>query len=298
MAQAHNSLANPMIRLFERFKEGLLLWGPEDLKPLLGGRGEGDENWLSFRSSFPYPDLYYRKELDVSIGPFHIENCWSAPADFLEIHSKLGSESLLGGLAGFIEECLDRDLYIIIFLDEKTARYPVDIIPILIKLLSSGEVFAARVCFIDEGAVRRIYQLPILPGPLKLHPESRILSVLSLVMLNFRPHSTPYTLSRIISQSPEAVGVLDALRIPRTSEAIRKRVARLLESLERLCLVESYAVSGKRQYALSALGVKLVRILTCFPRIAELARHVCPELRDFLQKAGGEGVALEPYAEE
>jgi hypothetical protein len=92
--------------------------------------------------------------------------------------------------------------------------------------------------------------------------------------------------------------VLDALRISCTSEAIRKRVARLLESLERLCLVESYAVSGKRQYALSALGVKLVRILTCFPRIAELARHVCPELRDFLQKAGSEGVALEPYAEE
>jgi len=294
---AHNLFTNPIIRVFERFREGLLLWGLEDLKSLLGEREENDENWRDFCSRFSYPDLYYKKELDVSIGPVLIENCWSAPADFLEIGSKLSSGDLLSGLAGFIEECLDKDLHIVVFLDEKVASYPVDIIPILVRLLSSREVFATRACFIDEENVRQVYQLPILSGIPRLRPESQILSILSLVTLIFRPDSTPYTLSKIISQSPDTVRALDAFRIPRDPEAIRKRVARILEFLEHFCLVESYVVSNKRQYTLSALGVKLVRILTCFPHITELARYICPELRDFLQKVGSEGMAMDPQAE-
>ena len=295
---AHTPFTNCMTGLPERFKEGLLLWGPEDLKPLLDKTRASDEDWHDFYSKFSFPDLYYMKKLEVPIGTFLIENCWSAPADFLEIDSKLSSEDMLSGLAGFVEECLDKDLHITVFLDDKIARYPVEIIPVLVKLLGSREVFATRMCLIDEGGITRVYQLPILAGALRLHPESQILSILSLVMLNFRPHSTPYTLSRIISQSPEAVRALDAFGIPSTSEAIRKRVTRILEFLERLCLVESYAVSIKKQYVLSALGVKLVRILTSFPRITELARHICLELRDFLQKVGSEGLSLEPYPEE
>ena len=281
----------------EKFKEGLLLWKPEDLKLLFERSSASNEGQYDFRHRFSYPGLYYKKEVEVLIGPFLIENCWSAPADFLEIYSRLSSEDLLSGFAGFVEECLDKDLHILVFLDERIAEYPVDVIPILVKLLGSREVFAARVCVVDEGGIRRVYRLPTVLGLSRLQPRSRILSILTLVVLNLRPQLTPYTISRIISRLPEAVRVLEALGISSSPEAVRKRVTRVLEMLERLCLVESYEVSSKKKYAPSALGARLIRILTSFPKITELTRHTCLELRDFLRKVGSEGISLEPEAE-